>query len=225
MTKKEILDLIIETKENKIEEISLANFHEEIPCEIFGFDWLKRLHLYECPKLDISSCFKLANLTSLGLRNCGIHSFVGCEVLTKLEELNLEGNNLIEIPNNLPQSIANLDISGNQLCSIDNVTLLPNLLELYLIDNQIHELPSFANNAALELLEIGNNKLSKFPTLFVDNNYVRLKENQLDVHIYGNPFIKNLNLNANEYVLRAEWGYLKRQSNSECLVRDRESFK
>lgn len=225
MIKEEVVNIIKKTKEEKFDEISLVNFNEEIPDEIFNFGWLKKLYLYGCPKLEFKSCFKLKNLNLLHIRLCSLNSFVGCESLSNLEELNLEGNNLIRIPNDLPKSIISLDISDNKLVSIDNIENLPNLIELYLINNQITEVPDFLSNRKLELIEIGNNNISKFPKLLVSQNYERMKAHKFDVHIYDNPFIKNLNLNTEEYILRGDWGYVNGLSNSEYLIKDFECNK
>lgn len=220
MTIEEIKDIVNKVKCEKIDELSLVNFDGEIPDDIFYFDWLEKLYLYGCPKINIESCFKLKNLKLLHLRFCDLSSFKGSSSLIKLEELNLEGNNLKTVPNDLPKSIISLDLSENQLISINQIETLPNLFELFLMYNKIQEVPDFTNNQNLELIELGGNNISKFPRLLVKNNYNRMKEHKFDVHIYDNPFIENMNLDSDKYILKAEYGYVNGLSNSELLLED-----
>jgi Leucine-rich repeat (LRR) protein len=220
MTQEKIDEIVKKVIEDRLEQISIVDYDKELPNEIFECTWLKKLYLYDCPKLDITSCLKLKNLNELHVRFCNVNSFDGSHIFTKMKELNLEGNNLSRLPNKLPKSIISLDISDNKLVSINEVESLPNLIELLLINNEIQEVPNFLKNPKLELIELGNNNILRFPKSLVKLNHERMKARKFDIHIYGNPFIKTMNLNPEDYILRNEWGYADGVSNSEHLLRD-----
>lgn len=137
--------------------------------------------------------------------------------LVNLERLYLSGNNLTEVPANLPNSLRDLRLNHNRISKVapDALVGMANLTLLLLNDNSIQDIDgSLKNLNSLVLLNAASNQLKKIPTglpemlhqLYLDSNsidsipenyfnplsnlqYVRLSHNALtDKGIPSNAF-------------------------------------
>lgn len=130
--------------------------------------------------------------------------------LTRLKQLNLANNNLTKIPLELSElpSLTNLDLSGNALTdpTFGNQIVLR---ELILSSNKLKELPNLKNMGGLEILRVGNNRLSglfsqgefalpnSLKFLDLSNNNISVIPNEISqlsklvhLNLNGNPIAK-----------------------------------
>jgi len=193
MTKKELLQIIEQAKENKSAELDLS-FKKltELPKEIAQLTNLKSLYLNhnQLSKLP-KEITQLTNLQSLYLGYNQLTEFpkeitqlkklqwldlsnnhvreLPKEIaqLTNLQSLYLDHNQLTELPKEIAQLIylLSLNLRGNQICALSKeVTQLKNLQELALNNNLLSELPKeIAQLSYLLSLSLGGNQLKELP--------------------------------------------------------------
>uniref|UniRef100_G1SUW0 Extracellular matrix protein 2 n=1 Tax=Oryctolagus cuniculus TaxID=9986 RepID=G1SUW0_RABIT len=127
-------------------------------------------------RLDLSK----NNITSSGV---GLKAF---KFLKKLMRLNMDGNNLIEIPSELPSTLEELKINENNLQGIDEESLsgLNQLVTLELEGNNLSEINvnplAFKPLKSLSYLRLGKNKFRIIPQglpasieeLYLENNQI-----------------------------------------------------
>lgn len=125
---------------------------------------------------------EIKNTTELDLRYLEIQSIKGLEKLSKLEKLNLEGNNIEDYSPLLKLSIKEINLNNSNLKQIPE---LPNCMEyLYLNNNDISELSQLKhyNLNNLKALSVANNKISdlsaiktltKLESLQLNDNNIR----------------------------------------------------
>lgn len=201
----------------------------QFPCHVTGFNSssvlfdCSRRHLHQIPKgitsnatdLDLSEnsireIFPLAfstllNLTKLNLswanKNKGLIIKENLfKNLTKLYELNLNGNGLSRIPTNLPVSVGVLKLDNNKIISLDARSLagLNNVTHLHLSKNcyrwnicgtsiSIKE-GSFASMDKLVYLDLSFNNLTKVPKGLPQSlKILKLDSNKIQT-IYSDDF-------------------------------------
>lgn len=127
-------------------------------------------------RLDLSR----NNITSSGI---GPKAF---KVLKKLMRLNMDGNNLVHIPSELPSTLEELKINDNNLQAIDKESLsdLNQLVTLELEGNNLSEINvnplAFKSLKSLSYLRLGKNKFRIIPQglpasieeLYLENNQI-----------------------------------------------------
>ncbi|XP_052583254.1 extracellular matrix protein 2 [Peromyscus californicus insignis] len=127
-------------------------------------------------RLDLSR----NNITSSGI---GPKAF---KFLKKLMRLNMDGNNLVHIPSELPSTLEELKINDNNLQAIDEETLsdLNQLVTLELEGNNLSEINvnplAFKSLKSLSYLRLGKNKFRIIPQglpasieeLYLENNQI-----------------------------------------------------
>lgn len=127
-------------------------------------------------RLDLSR----NNITSSGI---GPKAF---KVLKKLMRLNMDGNNLVHIPSELPSTLEELKINDNNLQAIDEESLsdLNQLVTLELEGNNLSEVNvnplAFKSLKSLSYLRLGKNKFRIIPQglpasieeLYLENNQI-----------------------------------------------------
>ncbi|XP_041500875.1 extracellular matrix protein 2-like [Microtus oregoni] len=127
-------------------------------------------------RLDLSR----NNITSSGI---GPKAF---KVLKKLMRLNMDGNNLVRIPSELPSTLEELKINDNNLQAIDEESLsdLNQLVTLELEGNNLSEINvnplAFKSLKSLSYLRLGKNKFRIIPQglpasieeLYLENNQI-----------------------------------------------------
>ncbi|XP_057643163.1 extracellular matrix protein 2 [Chionomys nivalis] len=127
-------------------------------------------------RLDLSR----NNITSSGI---GPKAF---KVLKKLMRLNMDGNNLVHIPSELPSTLEELKINDNNLQAIDEESLsdLNQLVTLELEGNNLSEINvnplAFKSLKSLSYLRLGKNKFRIIPQglpasieeLYLENNQI-----------------------------------------------------
>ncbi|MGY3778329.1 bacterial Ig-like domain-containing protein [Isobaculum melis] len=108
----------------------------------------------------------------LVLGNLNIQSAKGIELFKRLEDLDLRGNQLVELPDELMQltALEALRLQDNQLTKLpDNIGLLKSLSTLYLTNNQLTYLPdSFMDLAKLNTLFLSKNAITSLPANFFE---------------------------------------------------------
>ncbi|XP_062842978.1 fibromodulin a [Trichomycterus rosablanca] len=103
--------------------------------------------------------------------------------LVNLDRLYLSGNNLTEVPANLPRSLRDLRLNHNKISKVspDALNGMKNLTFLLLNDNNIQEIEgSLKDLKSLTLLNVGGNQLKKIPSglpdmlhqLYLDSNSI-----------------------------------------------------
>ncbi|KAL1785015.1 extracellular matrix protein 2 [Sigmodon hispidus] len=127
-------------------------------------------------RLDLSR----NNITSSGI---GPKAF---KFLKKLMRLNMDGNNLVHIPSELPSTLEELKINDNNLQAIDEESLsdLTQLVTLELEGNNLSEINvnplAFKNLKSLSYLRLGKNRFRIIPQglpasieeLYLENNQI-----------------------------------------------------
>ncbi|KAG3293592.1 extracellular matrix protein 2, transcript variant X2 [Ictidomys tridecemlineatus] len=147
----------------------LGNSITSIPDEAFN-------GLPNLERLDLSK----NNITSSGI---GPKAF---KLLKKLTRLNMDGNNLVRIPSELPSTLEELKINENNLQAIDEESLsdLNQLVTLELEGNNLSEINvdplAFKSLKSLSYLRLGKNKFRIIPQglpasieeLYLENNQI-----------------------------------------------------
>ena len=82
---------------------------------------------------------------------------------TKLKSFDCSRCDLVELPENLPNSLMSLICSNNRLTRLPNLDNLTQLESLWCNNNILSELPSLSNLTKLELLNCSANNLIKLP--------------------------------------------------------------
>jgi len=170
---------------------------------------LSRNQIHEVP-IELSHLLNLRTL-NLSKNKLDDKSFpTVLENLVFLEELNLAGNNLTEIPSfvmNLPR-LKVLKLAENKITYIPSALFKVSSLErLYLGDNQLSSIPpKISDLTNLRLLSLANNKITSVPQemkemvnlicLQLHNNRINFLprgivdlENLEDISLRGNPLI------------------------------------
>jgi len=124
--------------------------------------------------------------------------------LPNLEKLNLSHNRIYLFKfDKLKDNLQFLDLTGNQLKSIDGNIFPPGLKVLKLKDNRIEEIPDLP--IGLEEFDISDNKIKKLPSLSknlilkvldVSSNYLEL----LDDELMGCSELEKLNYEKNDAI-------------------------
>lgn len=117
---------------------------------------------------------------------------------TSLKEMNIASNYLISIPTSILSSslkrLESLDLSGNQLATVEDVWVLPNLVELRLDNNLISSLPEAVGTMKkLKVLSLENNHISVTSTVFNE----RTNPQPLPKSLFEDTPLIDLNLHGN----------------------------
>lgn len=154
--------------------------------------------------IETDAFSSLLNLTWLNLNSINQYKTVNFKAnlknLTKLHELKISGNGLDEIPISLPVSVEILELSSNNITSLNNQSFagLPNLTQLWLSKNCYYWNPcskevtiqdnSFAHLTKLQDLDLSYNNLTHVPKgLPVSLKMLNLSCNKIQ-HIYKGDF-------------------------------------
>lgn len=100
------------------------------------------------------------NLTSLSLVNCKIKSLSHVIFPKKLIRLDVKGNHLKKIPDNLPEGLLHLDVSYNNIIQLRNIP--PNLQSINCKNNRIEKIPKVFPDS-LRYIKLQNNRISILP--------------------------------------------------------------
>ncbi|CAL6108297.1 Conserved_hypothetical protein [Hexamita inflata] len=177
---------------------------------IFNFDFLQSLNLKllqvqgnilsNNDKYSISQQIELKNLY---LDDCGFIEVYKLQDLTQLRELTLKNSQLknSDLVDCSFRLLQKLDVSHNELKSLDNLTLSPCLFELNVSHNKIGKLfyDDVSTNAKIEVLDLSYNKLFDISqlTLFPSLKDLNLESNKLGekrVQVLKTLQIQTLNL-------------------------------
>ena len=101
---------------------------------------------------------------------------------TQLKLFNCSRCDLVELPENLPNSLMTLICSYNRLTRLPNLDNLTNLESLWCNNNILKELPSLSNLTKLELLNCSCNILIKLPEILPNSlRYLYCWINKLEI--------------------------------------------
>ena len=110
-------------------------------------------------------------LTSLRANDVNIQDITGVELLTHLESLNVNDNQLISLPNSIGNlsNLVTLFVGENQLTSLpESIVNLTNLTSLVLQNNQLVSLPAnIGQLSSLTDIYASENQLTNLPTSFL----------------------------------------------------------
>jgi len=172
----------------KLEICSIPGL-EQLSPNILKLGALKELVVSDVPKLGTlpSEISKLSELKTLIVENANqkeLPKEFG-KYLKNLQVLNLSGNQLSSLNEDfkIPELVT-LNLNGNCFTNVPiQILKLQRISTLSLCRNQIDSInPEMANMAGLQILDISNNKLTEVPTFL--GNSPKLKDLKLD----GNPF-------------------------------------
>ncbi|KAJ8302794.1 hypothetical protein KUTeg_019190 [Tegillarca granosa] len=110
-----------------------------------------------------------------------------CQCCEKLTTVNCEGRKLTAVPEGIPEMVERLYLDHNNILALDQGDFgsLPNLKKLYLHNNKIAKLGSYAftgdNFPSLEYLDLRNNKIS-----VVEDNSINRVTKLNDLHLENN---------------------------------------
>ncbi|MCP3925475.1 MAG: leucine-rich repeat protein [Desulfobacterales bacterium] len=174
---------------------------------------LKDLTLYDCEITVLDpEIFKLINLKKLTINDNDIINISGIRTLTNLEELDLGGNYITEIPDGLLslQKLKKIDLSENCITKIpENIDKLKNLEELDLSGNYITEIPDgLLSLQKLRKIILSENRITKIPEnidklenlkiLELTDNYLKELPNSIcNLNLEKLLFSKNKDLTDN----------------------------
>ncbi|XP_052002718.1 trophoblast glycoprotein-like [Xyrauchen texanus] len=184
-------------------------------------------------EVELSRLFKLerkqlnmCNLTLciLLVLTCSCPHSSSCPVqcLCEATTINCVNQDLRSIPQDLPENITTLNISGNNIMTLNNTSFprpLGHLTTLYVSGSQVEQLDSvvFDNLPSLRLLDLSNNRIMHFNIeAFPQDNKVEVLNlsrslyNHSYVSIFANlfkhslPKVSHLDLSNNDLVLLPE---------------------
>ena len=127
-------------------------------------------------------------LTSLSLSHNNINSIniLSINNLTKIKYLNLNNNNLSNIPSEISMlnKLEDLDIGMNQITSLPpEIKDLTNLIRFYVSNNNINEFPiEIVELTNLKTLMLSNNNISELPPeigQLISLNFLNIENNQI----------------------------------------------
>ncbi len=132
----------------------------------------------------IMSELKILKIAGNHLKGSISANFFG---MKKLEVLDLDNNELTEIPNavNRLQKLTTLWLSRNQLEKLpDSLAYLPNIRSLFLNDNKLEKIPNLSGDAwkSLTILDLSGNKFTQMPDFIAkltNLNELRMANNSL----------------------------------------------
>jgi protein phosphatase 1 regulatory subunit 7 len=125
---------------NKIADLSAVQYMTNLETLVLSINYIK----------NINPVSKLTNLKRLDLYRNRVEKIEGLEKLLNLQELNLELNKLVNINGlNTLTKLHTLYLSYNNITKIENISNLVNLRRLSIGDNKLTELP-------MELMQLPN---------------------------------------------------------------------
>ncbi|MCK0469843.1 DUF2252 family protein [Halalkalibacter sp. APA_J-10(15)] len=124
-------------------------------------------------QLSYEALSEMKQLTKV--RNEGIESLKGIELLTNLTELEMRSNNISDLaPLSTLTKLELIDLRGNNLSSLEGIQTLTNLLELDIRDNDMTDLQPLENVVQLQVLSARDNQISDLTSLANLANLVEL---------------------------------------------------
>ncbi|MEO5685499.1 MAG: leucine-rich repeat domain-containing protein [Chitinophagaceae bacterium] len=166
MTKK-ALALIKAEMEKKTGKLDLKSCElTEIPEELSGMHWLKKLDAGFNEIREINNIDKLIRLEELGLQHNEISEIKNLDRLINLVDLDLSINKIKKVVNiHTLLNLETLKLYGNKIKEIERVDILVNLRWLDLGGNQISEIKNLEKLINLQTLNLYGNKLEEIENL------------------------------------------------------------
>lgn len=126
------------------------------------------------------------NLTgSLDLRNAGITNAEGIQYFTNIATLDLSGNQLSTIPDlSNTSTLKNFYASNNQLTVLPDFSNLTQLVDFQVMNNQLAALPDLTNASDLHSIYCSENNLTDFPDL---SNFPNMRRLVIGENPYNEP--------------------------------------
>ena len=150
---------------------------------------------------ELESAFRLEDLIAYGNH---LTSAAGLSSCTVLRNVDLHDNNLSDV-NALSKSrgsLCRLDLRGNSITGLSELSGMPSLTCFYADDNQITDISFLAGAASLEILSAENNKIVSFDPIAgiatLQNIYLADNEISGAVNLEEMPSLQNVNLQHNK---------------------------
>ena len=135
---------------------------------------LDNLGLYNCTGIsDLSFLNSLQSLSVFTAQNCGLtdDTVKGLDLGKSVSSLNMSYNNLTFVPK--AKELEWLDLTGNQITNLDNLTGMTTLLEIRLGSNKISDISALKDSTKVIELDLSNNQLTSIADL---EGFVYLEE-------------------------------------------------
>lgn len=184
----------------KLTSLDLSNNTLKVlPVEIYSLINLKTLNAYNCSIQRVYDLNALDKLQTLRLDNNDLEIGTIGALPVSLKAVNLLGNHFIRIPEvlyGLP-NLAILDLSGNRITTLDGIGNIVTVIELYLNNNEISEIPAEIGNLHnLQIFAMKNNKLTKTAISYPGQS--------ISAALFIETDLRNCDLTGNEGLTTAE---------------------
>lgn len=125
-----------------------------------------------------------ASTKDMQLANCNIYDLTGIEYFISIYKLDIAGNKISTIPDiSNYKNIQFLYMNNNKLTSLPSLSTLKNLIQLQVAGNKLTSLPSLTANTKLNQLYVSENKLTSLPDLSTLTNldYLAFGNNPINI--------------------------------------------
>jgi Leucine-rich repeat (LRR) protein len=155
---------------------------------------------------DISALYNLVNLTTLDLSNNSVKNLEGIKPLINIIELNINNNEITstELENIIGFSnLRKLYASSNQIDNINSIIKLINLTELDISSNSISDISGISGLTKLEVLNLGNNKLStnQAKYLYENDKMTAALNNLYSLNVENNQMSDIFTISSIQYMI------------------------
>jgi Leucine-rich repeat (LRR) protein len=171
------------------ESLNLSNLGlTEIP-DLSAFTALKKLDLY-CNKITRINTFHAPALEYLNLSSNAIEKIENLSCFPNLKTLQVGNNKLSKIENiESLVSIRSVALRGNQIQQIE--ALPPHIEELFLCENNIHEIPDLTSYPKLFKLYLEQNHISSFSFDLLPRELLILYLTKNDIRELQKPHVEH----------------------------------
>ncbi len=169
----------------KLESINLANNNITDIEPLKYYPGLKRIDLSNNSFSSVNVLSSLSGLESLSLNNTHIVNLDTLRNLKNLHELAIASNNISELSQIALPYLEKLDVSSNQIKSLEGLKNLANLKELNISKNQIGDFTPLLKLAKLEILDITDNQISDYSVLYKMKQLKVLKISNISLETYN----------------------------------------
>ncbi len=208
-----------------LEEVDIFDTESENAYFLDDENQLTHLAINYCSDIDIDTICNISTLTELNLQSNNLSELPeSIGQLHNLTVINLEDNNLVSLPKSIVklQSLTALDLESNNLrCLPETIGKLRNLNYLGLSENNLTCLPETIGKLQnLDYLGLSENSLTRLP-----ESIIQLKDTDT-LDLFNNPITKHLkgiedNLSTQElvtYLLEVQGEKTKPLNEAKVLV-------
>jgi len=169
----------------KLETLMLASNNIT---DIEALKYYPKLKKIDLSNNHLSSVYTLGVMTdleSLNLSNSGVTNLDTLKNLKNLRELNMSSNYLTDLSAVVLPYLEKLDVSTNQIISLEVIKKNTALKGLYISGNQISDLTPLLKLTKLEILDISNNPVADYSILYKMKQLKELKVTSISLDTYN----------------------------------------